>query len=470
MANVLIIDDEEAITGALASFLSRSAGHAVTRAHSGREGLDAFERVRPDVVLLDLWLPDVNGLEVLSQVSDGDAVVIMITGGADVPVAVEAMKGGAENFLTKPLELPHLGLLVERAVEKARLRKMSRYMSARRGAALGPVGVSPTMRDLTEQIEMLARSDRTTVLILGEGGSGKGRVAEYIHAHSPRSDRPFVEVNCAALTASSLDSELFGIERSLAAMPGGPAGGGGGGASAGARPTKPGLFEVADGGTLFLDEIGDLDHTLQPKLLRVLEGKSFRRLNGTDDITTNVRLIAATNKDLVNEVTAGNFREDLYYRLSVMPVYLPPLRARSREDLVQLVASVYQDLRPQLPDSPPALADEALERLLAYSWPGNIRELRNVLERAMLMARGSPRILPAHLPAEVRAASGGGGGSAGGAGERHVPRTLDEVERAHIERTLRAHNANRTHAAKELGISRATLIKKIKQYALDGKR
>ena len=475
MASILIIDDDEAAAGELAGHLGKTAGYTVVRAQGGRDGLALFDRVRPDVVLLDLGLPDAKQLDLLGRAAGGDAVVLgLAEGSAETATALAAMQGGAENVLAKPLDASRLALLVDRAVEKARLRKVSRYLSTRRGATLGAVGASPTMRDLNEQIEMLARSDRTTVLIFGESGSGKARVAEWIHAHSPRAAGPFVELSCAATPAAVLDAQLFGDEREPAAA-----------AGANGEPrlttaTRVGLLEVADGGTLFLDEVGDLPQELQPKLLSVLESRRFRRLHGIDEIATNIRLIAATSKDLVNEVTGGNFREDLYYRLSVMPVYLPPLRARLREDLTELVGSVYAELRPQLPEAPAALPDEVMERLLAYSWPGNIRELRNVLERAMLLARGAPRLVPAHLPAEVRAAAGGaggartagdGGGAGGGAaGERHVPRTLDEVERMHIERTLRAHNGNRTHASRELGISRATLIKKIKQYGLDGAR
>ena len=455
MAHVLIVDDEPSITSALAIFLERTGGHSVTRAHTAREGLDAFAAQRPDVVLLDLWLPDISGFDVLRTLAPEDPVVIMITGGGDVSAAVEAMQLGAENFLTKPVELPHLALAVERATEKARLRRMSRYLAQHRGgqgSATTIIGSSPTMRELTQQVGMLAQSDRTTVLLVGESGTGKGRVAEYIHANSPRATRPFVEVSCAAIRGAPLDAELFGQER---------------GADGERREAMPGLLEIADGGSVFLDEIGDLDPVLQPRLLRVLEGKSFRRVGGTQEITTRVRVIAATHRDLVNEVTAGRFREDLYYRLSVMPVYLPPLRARSREDLLELTASVLDDLARELPEAPRRLSDQAMERLLSYTWPGNIRELRNVLERAMLLAQAQQqeRIGPELFPAEVRNAAGGPPG-APAPGERHVPRSLDEGERAHIEHTLRAHDGNRTHAARELGISRATLIKKIKQYGL----
>ena len=444
MPKVLIIDDEPDLVSALATFFERR-GHEVSRALTARDGVDIFRRTRPDLVLLDVRLPDRSGFEVLADIRDEQPVVIMITGHGDVPLAVRAMQEGAENFLTKPVELEHLGAAADRAFEKARLREMNRYLRNRLSApASALLGSSPTMRDLADQIALLARSDRTTVLILGESGSGKGRVAEEIHQLSPRGANPLIEVNCAALTADSLDMELFGDERA---------------GEGGSRVIKRGLFEVANGGSLFLDEIGDLAPHLQPKLLGVLEGKGFRRLGGTDQVTSNVRLIAATSKDLVNEVTAERFREDLYYRLSVMPLYLPPLRARAREDLLELIAHLVAELQPQLPDAPAHIADAALDRMLRYGWPGNVRELRNVIERAMIMARGSSHILVEHLPAEVRDASGADV-------EHHVPKSLSEVERVHIERTLRAHGANRTHAARELGISRATLIKKIKEFGL----
>ncbi|HKO14682.1 MAG TPA: sigma-54 dependent transcriptional regulator [Gemmatimonadaceae bacterium] len=446
MPNVLIIDDEQAITSALGTYFERQ-GHTVSCAHTGEEGIEGIRRTRPDLVLLDLRLPDMSGFDVLERVKELMPVVIMITGYGDVPEAVRAMQLGAESFLTKPVELAHLGAAAERAFEKARLRQMNRYLSDRRGrlSTAAMLGGSAPMRELADQIELLAKSDRTTVLITGESGTGKGYVAEAIHRASARGERPLVEINCAALSGATLDAELFGRE-----FP----------SSSEGDSFKPGLFDVADGGCIFLDEVGDLDAQLQPKLLRVLEGKSFRRLGGTREVLVDVRLIAATGKDLVSEVTEGRFREDLYYRLSVMPITLPPLRARSREDLLDLIGNLIGELHPNLPDAPQVLADDALDRMLKYSWPGNIRELRNVLERAMIIARGVEHVLPQHLPAEVRDASGF-------AVEHHVPRTLAEVERIHIDRTLRAHNANRTRAARELGISRATLIKKIKEFGLD---
>ena len=446
MSTILLIDDEREITAVLGAFFERN-GHQVLRAHTGEEGVDWFRRAQPDLVLLDVGLPDISGFDVLARLRDKQPVVIIITGQGDIPSAVRAMQEGAENFLTKPVELSHLAVVAERALEKARLRQMNRFLVERRGESTTSalLGSSPAMRELAEQIDLLALSDKTTVLLLGESGTGKGRVAEIIHARSPRADQPFVEVNCAALTADSLDSQLFGIE--------GLNGDGG----------RVGLLQMADRGSLFLDEIGDLAPNLQPKLLRVLEGKGFRRVDGMQEMTADARLIAATSKDLVNEVTAGHFREDLYYRLSVMPINLPPLRARAREDLVELIGHLLDDLVPHLTDAPTSVSEPALDRLLRYAWPGNIREMRNVLERAMIMGRGAGQVLPEHLPPEVRDASGA-------AVEHHVPKSLSEVERIHIERTLRAHSANRTRAAKELGISRATLIKKIAEYGLGAKK
>jgi two-component system response regulator HydG len=390
-----------------------------------------------------------TGFGVLDALRPDNPVVIMVTAHGDVPMAVNALQSGAENFLTKPVDLSLLQLAVERGFEKASLRRLSQFMT--RSGTRAPrimLGASPIMRELSAQIEVLAASDKTTGLILGESGTGKGRVAELIHATSARSGRPFVEVNCGALAADTLDAELFGSTGRRAADEGDDA------------HARIGRMEVADGGTLFLDEVGDLDAHAQPKLIRVLEGKSFRRVGGTQEIASNVRVLAASSKDLVAEVNAHRFREDLYYRLSVMPVVLPPLRAWAREDLVELVGQLLRELAPQLASAPHAVSDEALDRLLRYSWPGNIRELRNALERALLLSRGRAAIDVEHLPTEVR-------GAPRASTEHHVARSLDDIERTHIERTLRANQDNRTRAARELGISRATLIKKIRKYQIE---
>ena len=330
MASLLIVDDERQLTDAFADYFERHGGHTVTRAYTGEDAIAAFHASRPDLVLLDMGLPDMTGFDVYARIREQSPVVIMIGSEGDIPLAVQALQRGAESFVTKPVELDHLAVAAERAFEKVRLRQLNRYLSERRrcGADRLALGTSTVMRDFAAQVDVLAASNGTTVLLLGEAGSGKGRVAELIHAHSPRKAEPFVEVNCAATAGDALEVALFGQD----------VGSNGNGAA-----PRVGLLEVADGGTLFLDEIGELDAYLQGRLLRLLDTRTFRRVGDTREITANVRIIAATNRDLVTEVNEGRFREDLYYRLSVMPLYLPPLRARSREDLVELMRRIVDD-------------------------------------------------------------------------------------------------------------------------------
>ncbi len=441
MAKILIVDDEPDIRSALGRYFERS-GHDVLFATTGEEAVTLVQRERPAVVLLDLFLPDISGFDVLERTLEQRPVIIMITGHGDIPAAVHAMQAGAEGFLTKPVELAHLGAVVDRALEKAQLRELSRAADMRIGRAAADMllGSSAPMRELAEQIEMLARSERTVALLVGEHGVGKARVARAIHALSPRASRPFHEIDCELRPVEVLDVDLFGVDRTEE----GP---------------LPGLFEAANGGTLFLDEIAALPEALQPTLLRALESRRVRRTGGTREVPVDVRLIAATVRDLATEVTEQRFREDLYYRLGVMPLHLPPLRARAPEDLRDTVQALLTELRRGLSDAPRRLSDEAMEMIGRYPWPGNVRELRNVLERALMLAKGEDVIGVTHLSAEVR-------GIGDDASLPHVSRTLAEVERTHIERTLRAHAANRTRAAKELGISRATLIKKIREYGL----
>jgi DNA-binding NtrC family response regulator len=442
---LLLIDDDADVLRAIGDYFEK-LGYDVYRESTGQAGVERFARERPDVVLLDLHLPDGDGLRFLEELRRLDAAVVMLTGFGDIATAVEAMRLGAENFLTKPVELTHLAVTVSRLQDQVRLKRYHELLRSRQAHQPDELlGVSPAMRDLARQMRLAAESERTTVLLTGESGTGKGWVARVIHDLSPRRGAPFVDVNCAGLSATFLDSELFGHEK---------------GAFTDARERKQGLFEVGDRGTVFLDEIGDLAVELQPKVLKALETKTFRRLGGTKEITVDVRLIAATNHDLEEAVRAGRFREDLFYRLHVMTLRLPPLRERAREDRLALLQHFFAELRAQLPAAPAELSTEALERLLAYGWPGNVRELRNVLERALIMARGARKLNPEHLPADLgrRAPSDGARGQAA---------SLEEVERRHIERTLRRHGGNRTRAAEELGISRATLINKIKVYALD---
>ena len=441
MAKILIVDDEPDITSALRRYFER-VGHDVLTAATGGEAVALVQQERPSVVLLDLYLPDFSGFEVLERIREFRPVVIMITGHGDIPIAVQAMQGGAETFLTKPVELAHLGAVVTRALEKAQLQELSRASGARMGHAATQMllGPSAPMRELAQQIELLARSERTVALLVGESGVGKARVARAIHALSPRNAHPFYELACSVRPVEALDAELFGV-------------------AAGEAGPLPGLFELSDGGTLFLDEIAELPDAVQPTLLRALEARKVRRSGSTREAAVDVRLIAATVRDLATEVTEGRFREDLYYRLGVMPLHLPPLRARAPEDLRETVMSLVAELRRGLPDAPATLSDDAMTTIERYHWPGNVRELRNVLERALILAHGEPTVGVMQLTPEVR----------GMAEEAALPpdtRSLAEVERAHIERTLRAHGANRTRAAKALGISRATLIKKIREYGL----
>ena len=442
--SILLIDDDADVLRAVGDYFDK-IGFEVGRADAAEAGFEAFDRMRPDVVILDLHLPDVGGLEVLERLRSLGGSVILLTGQGDIETAVRAMQLGAEHFLTKPVDMGHLAAATARVCDKIHLARENALLRARgrEPEGLESLGVSPAIRELGRQVELLSASERSTVLLTGESGTGKGWVARVIHHLSPRASGPFVEVNCGGLSATFLESELFGHEK---------------GAFTDAKERRQGLFELADRGTIFLDEIGDLAPELQPKLLKVLETKTFRRLGGTREMTVDVRLVAATNRDLVAEVRTGRFREDLYYRLSVMPLRLPAVRDRSRDDRLALLTRILSDLAPQMPGCPSATSAEALDRLLSAPWPGNVREMRNVIERAMILARGAGQIGVEHLPADLRK---------GGGERRHQPQALAEVERVHIEKTLKFHGGNRTRAAQELGISRATLINKIKVYGLD---
>lgn len=417
-----------------------ASGHDVRQAANGAAALRLFRERAPDVTLLDMRLPDMSGFEVLEELRAARAVVIMISGHGDVPLAVKAVHEGALDFLAKPVELMQLGLAVDRALETLRTRRLNRYLSERRtSVGRTTLGSSPRMLELAGQVELLAASDRTPVLILGETGTGKAAVAELLHASSSRSTAPFVEFQCAALDGPELERNLFG-----------PRGSG-----------EPGLARLADRGTLFMQDIADLPAALQLRLLRLIEGKNTGQ---PGEPVPDVRVVAASARDLVAEVDAGRFREDLYYRLSVMPLVLPPLRDRSREDVVELIGRLVDQLRPGLPAAPSVLSDEALEVLLAYKWPGNVRELQNVLERALILSRGMDAVDVTVLPAETRSRGRGAGLSS------RDGQSLEQVEREHIAQTLAIWDDNRTYAARALGISRATLIRKIREYGLQSGR
>jgi DNA-binding NtrC family response regulator len=439
---LLLVDDDAAVLRSIGEYFERH-GYEVWREASGEQALEAFQRVHPDVVVLDLHLPDSSGLLVLERLRRDGAAVVMLTGQGDIETAVKAMQLGAENFLTKPVDMTHLAAALARVVEKVRLSRQNARLKMldHESEGLGSLGVSPAMQALARQVALLAASDHTTVLLSGESGTGKGWVARVIHNLSPRTEGPFVEVKCAGLSATFLDSELFGQEN-----------------GADGKERRVGLFEAADRGTIFLDEVSELAPELQSKVLKVLETKKFDRLGGTREFTVDVRLIAATNRDLVREVEAGRFREDLSYRLTVMPLVLPPVRERSREDRLDLITRILADLKTQLPGCPTDCTTDVLDRLSSAPWPGNVREMRNVLERAMILGRGHEAIGWEQLPPDLRQRSP--------IDRRYQAQSLSEVERQHIERTLRHHGGNRTRAALELGISRATLINKIKQYGM----
>ena len=445
--SLLLVDDDPQIVGVLSKHFERD-GWTILRASDAASCAETYEREQPDVVVLDLQLPGMSGLRLLEVLlaRDPDATVIMLTGHGDIETAVEAMRLGAENFLTKPVELAHLSAAAARAFEKVELRRRNRFWSEKQieSTDLAGLGRSAAMRELARQMELLASSD-TTVLLLGETGTGKGWAAHMIHARSKRAGAPIVEINCAGLSATFLDSELFGHEK---------------GAFTDAKDQKRGLFEMAHTGTVFLDEVGDLALELQPKLLKALESRRFRRLGGTREIEVDVRLIAATNHDLEAQVKAGKFREDLYYRLSVLPLKLPPLRDRSRDDVADLAVRMLLDLRRRIGRGPQRFSPEAMSAIVQYAWPGNIRELRNVLERALIMAPDTETMLPAHLPNEIFTAA------APASADAAVGLSLEEVEKRHILRVLAHHNDNRSRAARSLGISRATLYEKLHKYGL----
>lgn len=435
MGDLLIVDDEAVLADACARFFTRR-GHQVRIAATGAEALALFGERRPDVVLLDVNLPDQTGFDVFDQLKPSDPVVVMISGHAEVPMAVRAVQEGAETLLTKPVDFGLLEVAIDRALETGRLRQLTRHLNDRRSATgRATLGTSPAMRELANQVDLLAATDRTPGLLLGEAGTGKGRLAEMIHAAGARASAPFTEVHCTGATERALEGAIFGVE----------------------AESRPGLVEIGTGGTLFVDEVGELPLALQPALLRLLEGRPVRRQGGTREVVVDVRVVAASSRDLVTLVNTGRFREDLYYRLAVMPLRIPPLRERSREDMVALIGRLMDELAPQLPAAPRAIGEEALDALLRHGWPGNLRELRNVLERALLLARGREVLDLAVLPPDVRGRPGAGAGDL---------RSLEEVERDHIVQTLRVVRGNRTHAARVLGISRATLIKKIKDYGL----
>jgi two-component system response regulator AtoC len=447
MPSILIIDDDQAIIKLLTHYFS-SKGWAAAGAQGGEQGRELADKFSPDIILLDVKLPDMDGIEVLKKLKaqGSTAAIVIMTGEGSIPNAVEAIKLGAEQYLTKPLVFAELDRLIDRIIETRKLRIENLYYRHRMNHPIS--GTSMEVQKLHHLIDLMAQNADTTALLLGESGTGKELVAREIHRRSARSERPFLDINCAVLSETLLESEIFGHER---------------GAFTDARELKRGLLEVADGGTVLLDEIGEMPFAVQPKLLRVLESRSFRRVGGTRDIPVNVRIIAATNRNLEKAVAEGRFREDLYYRLHVFPIQLPPLRQRPM-DIPVLTAYFLKVFNATLKKSMTGFTPRAMELMGRYSWPGNVRELKNIVERAMVLSKGAV-IDVDMLPREIAGLQYGTEEAARGLPMNDLrKKTLADAEREHILDVLRAEGNNRTAAAKVLGISRSTLQDKLKKY------
>ena len=448
-ATILVVDDEPLIRWTLSERLAED-GHSVVEAETAKAALARFG---PDVdlVLLDYKLPDSDGLQVLRamKAADADVPVILLTAFSSIETAVEAMKQGAYHYANKPFNLDELALVVQKALETTRLRREVKALRASRSepyAVSRIVGDSAPMMSLKALLQKVAASPASTVLLRGESGTGKDLAAKTIHYNSDRSSKPFMNITCSALPDALLESELFGHER---------------GAFTDARQQKIGLLESAEGGTVFLDEIGEMVPALQAKLLRFLEEKAFKRVGGSGDVRVDVRVIAATNRDLEEAVKKGTFREDLYYRLNVMQIVMPPLREHPAD--VPLLVNYYVDVfNREFRKNIQGAAPETLELLKAYRWPGNIRELRNAVERAMLLADG-PWLTPALLPLTAAARSST-------AQTMELPEdgvNLETLERELVTQALRRTGGNQTKAAALLGLNRDQIRYRIEKFGLD---
>jgi DNA-binding NtrC family response regulator len=445
---ILVVDDERLIRWTLRERLE-GAGYAVVEAETGTEALAKCDE-GAELVLLDFKLPDLNGLEVLRRIRERhpETLVILITALATVENAVEAMKRGAWHYLNKPIDLDELLLNVAKALETTRLRREVKSLKARESAGFSfdrIIGESPAMRAAKELLRKIAASPASTVLLTGESGTGKDLVAKVIHYESTRADGVFQNITCSALPESLLESELFGHER---------------GAFTDAKNLKPGLLEQADGGTVFLDEIGEMTPALQAKLLRFLEEKTFRRVGGTADLRVDVRVIAATNRHLEEGVRSGRFREDLYYRLRVLPVELPPLRER-RGDVPLLASHFVASYAREFRKGVWGLTGDAVRRLESHGWPGNVRELKNAVERAVLLAEGE-RLTPDDFPLGTAVGSSLDGFRLPPAGV-----DLEELERDLVVQALRRTGGNQTQAAKLLHLNRDQIRYRIEKFGLE---
>ncbi len=445
---ILVVDDEVIARENLEHILKKE-GYEVVSVDSGTRALDELERKEFDLVLTDLKMQRVDGMQVLERTKSiyPDVEVIVITGYATVCSAVEAMKKGAYHYLAKPYNIDEVRILVKKALEKRKLKKeiteLRRLVETQTGT-FPLLGKSQKMMELKKTIEQIAPTD-CNVLILGETGTGKELVAKLIHQLSPRADKRFLAINCGAFSEELLSNELFGHEKE---------------AFTGARGVKKGLLEVAQGGTILLDEIGDMPLSMQVKLLRVIQEKKLIRVGGTSEIPVDIRILAATNKDLKKEVAKGKFRQDLYYRLNVISLYLPPLV--DRKDDIPLLANHFLKKFCEIQrKNIERISDEVIETLMNYEFPGNVRELENIIERAVAIAQG-PIIELSHLPLDLQQHPH--------LIRRHKKReflTLEENEREYIEWVLKQTKGNKTRAAEILGIDRVSLWRKLKRYQLN---
>jgi two-component system response regulator HydG len=447
---ILVVDDEQSHRTMLKAVLTRE-GYTVSEADDGTSAIKAVEAEPFDLILMDVRMTDMDGIQALEEIRkiSPSVPVIMMTAYASVKTAVEALKAGAHDYLTKPLDIDELKILIRKALEHYHLQTeniLLRERLADRFDFSRIIGTSRRMRELFETLSLVAPSD-ATVLIYGESGTGKELVANAIHQNSPRAQKPFVKVSCAALPETLLESELFGHER---------------GAFTGAFTRRIGRFQVADGGTLLLDEVNTMTLSTQVKLLRVLQEREFEPLGSTRTIRVDIRLIASTNKDLESEVKEGRFREDLFYRLNVVPVLLPPLRER-KEDIPLLAEHFFTRLQEKNRRAIKGFLPKTIDMMLRWDWPGNVRELENVVERAVLLCR-SDYISPEDLPGSMQGLSGPDEAQS----LMHVPSgmTMREVEKQVIIQTLDEVKGSRTQAAKTLGLSRKTLQNKLKEYGI----
>ncbi|MGH0033165.1 MAG: sigma-54-dependent transcriptional regulator [Myxococcota bacterium] len=453
-SRVAILDDEQRMVDIIGMVLRRE-GHEVATFTDADEALAALEKQPVDLLLTDLKMPGGDGLSVLRRAREvlPELPVILITAHATVSTAIEAMRAGAFDYVEKPFDNTELKTLVQRALDVTRLSRENRYLRAELGSRYSEgaiVAESAALREVLDRVRRAARSP-STVLVSGESGTGKELVARAVHYHSDRVGRPFVAVNCKALASGVLESELFGHEK---------------GAFTGADRAREGIFERADGGTVFLDEVGETDADFQAKLLRVLQERVVQRVGGSEERPVDVRVVAASNRDLRAEVAGGRFREDLFFRLAVIPIHLPPLRERP-EDVLPLARHFLAQWNQRLGRSLAGWSDEAEALLVAHPWPGNARELENAIERGVVLAAGE-RIEIDDLLLEPPADAGAGPAAGAGSGGESLQAFLDRATREHLLRALEAADGKRVEAARALGVDRTTLYRLMRKHEIEG--